>query len=201
MFHSPRAGGYTFPENPVKSCALIQPIWSADVDPHVLKAHVRPHTGTETSSGHHAFDLRRFCARIVIGVAGEYVRINLGGSVLRLDVVAGTMIDGPVSLAFEIALKQPLGAQVKALRKFDVLFTTGETSIPPLHDQLAGQILALQAYDARLSGASLRMIAEKLLGQGDWPGDGEWRKSKARRLVATGNSLVRAGPRAILIKG
>jgi hypothetical protein len=60
--------------------------------------------------------------------------------------------------------------------------------------------VSLHAHDAREAGASLRDIAELLLGPGDWPGDGEWRKSQARRLVQAGASLIRSGPRSILME-
>jgi len=198
MFHSPRVGGCTFPEDPAQSCALIQPIWSAAVDPYVLKVRARPHLGAGHSSIGQTFDLRRFHARVVSCATSEHVRIDHCGKVLRLDVVAGTLLDGPVSLAFELSLGPGLAAQLEALRDFGALFTTSGSAARASHSRLSVQLLALRAKDARLTGASLRTIAEELLGEGDWPGAGEYRKSKARRLVVMGHALVRAGPRAIL---
>ena len=198
MFHSPRVGGCTFPEDPAQSCALIQPIWSAAVDPYVLNVRARPHLGAGHSSIGQAFDLRRFHARAVSCATSEYVRIDHYGKVLRLDVATGTVLDGPVSLAFELSLGPHMAAQLKALRDFGALFMKSGSATLPTQGRLSVQLLALQAQDARLTGASLREIAEKLLGKGDWPGAGEYRKSKARRLVAMGAALVWAGPRAIL---
>ncbi|QPI71957.1 DNA -binding domain-containing protein [Sphingobium sp. Cam5-1] len=66
------------------------------------------------------------------------------------------------------------------------------------HERRAGALLGLWSVDARRAGASLRDIADLLLGPGDWPGDGEYRKSRARRLLAAGEAMIRGGPSAIL---
>lgn len=61
-------------------------------------------------------------------------------------------------------------------------------------------ILTLRALDARQRGESYRTIAEVLLGfhgtKTDWESDP--RKNKARRLVASGQRLMRGGYRTLL---
>ena len=61
-------------------------------------------------------------------------------------------------------------------------------------------ILTLRALDARQRGESYRTIAEVLLGfrgnKTDWESDP--RKNKARRLVASGQRMMRGGYRALL---
>jgi hypothetical protein len=61
-------------------------------------------------------------------------------------------------------------------------------------------ILTLRALDARQCGESYRTIAEALLGfhgtKTDWEGDP--RKNKARRLVASGQRMMRGGYRTLL---
>jgi hypothetical protein len=61
-------------------------------------------------------------------------------------------------------------------------------------------ILTLRALDARQCGESYRTIAEVLLGfrgtKTDWEGDP--RKNKARRLVASGQRMMRGGYRTLL---
>lgn len=59
-------------------------------------------------------------------------------------------------------------------------------------------LMALQAFDTRATGASLRTIAVILFGEGDLAGDGQHRKSRARRPLMAGEAMVRAGPRATL---
>lgn len=61
-------------------------------------------------------------------------------------------------------------------------------------------ILTLRALDARQCGESYRTIAEALLGfrgtKTDWESDP--RKNKARRLVASGQRMMRGGYRTLL---
>ena len=61
-------------------------------------------------------------------------------------------------------------------------------------------ILTLRTLDARQLGESYRIIAEVLLGfrgtKTDWESDP--RKNKARRLVASGQRMMRGGYRTLL---
>ena len=61
-------------------------------------------------------------------------------------------------------------------------------------------VLTLRALDARQCGESYRTIAEALLGfrgtKTDWESDP--RKNKARRLVASGQRMMRGGYRTLL---
>src|SRR3546814_6146565 len=52
--------------------------------------------------------------------------------------------------------------------------------------RMVRSVMALRARDARAVGASLRDIGTELLGGGEWPGPGEYRKSAIRRLVSMG---------------
>jgi hypothetical protein len=133
---------------------------------------------------------------MVAGAGCEHVRIDHAGAVIRLDIIDGTLLGGSVSLRFELAYGQRFSDQFGALREFHSLFA--DESSPRRHTRLAEMQLSLHAFDERARGASLRAIADILLGSGDWPGDGEHRKSRVRRLIAAGEALVRAGPRTIL---
>jgi hypothetical protein len=95
-------------------------------------------------------------------------------------------------LHFDIRDDDHLAAQIAALRVLD-----GFTGIPA-HRHLVRHLRALAAIDARSAGASLRETADLVIGPGDWPGDGEHRKSQVRRLVTAGERLVAAGPGPIL---
>lgn len=59
----------------------------------------------------------------------------------------------------------------------------------------------MNAVDGRDAGASLKDIADHVLGPGDWPGDGEHRKSMIRRMIVNGDRMLSVGPRAILAVG
>lgn len=186
---SPRTGGCTFPEDPALTCAHVLPIWSAAVDPHVITARAFP----IRPGGVHEVDLAHETVRTVHGGSGEHLVIDRDGVPLRLDVIEGTATAGPVFLHYDLPDDHRLEARIAVIRAI-----AGTRPIPCRHPQLANRLQALQALDARAAGASLREIADHVLGPGDWPGDGEHRKSLVRRLVAAGERMFRAGPRAVL---
>lgn len=188
-----RAGGSTFPEDPAQSCVAARPIWSADADPRVLRVRASRSEHEDV----HALDLGRFETRLLFDGAKEHARIDGAGGVIRLDVTGGSLGDGPAALCFEIPDDSRLRFQLDAIRAYRAM-VEGTVAAVSSRAGLVGKLLALHAYDARLSGSSLRDIAEALFGPGAWPGDGEYRKSRTRRLVASGGAMVRAGPRLIL---
>jgi len=167
----------------------VLPIWSAAVDPHVVVARAFP----TQPGGVREVDLARETVRMVRDGSGEYLLIGRRGLPLRLDVIEGTATAGPVFLHYDLPDDHRLAVRIAIIRTI-----AGTGPIPCHHPQLAKRLQALQALDARAAGASLREIADHVLGPGDWPGDGEHRKSLVRRLVAAGEQMVRAGPRAVL---
>ena len=140
--------------------------------------------------------MTREAGRVVKSCTCEHLLIDRGGAPFRLDIIEGTVLTGPVSLHFDVPDTSGLHQKLTAIRAF-----TGVTTIFQPHLQMTGRLHALHAADARAAGASLREIAHSLLGDGTWPGDGEHRKSLVRRMIAAGEQLVRAGPRAVLARG
>jgi hypothetical protein len=193
--NSPRAGGFTFPEDPANSCALVRPLWSAAVDPCVLRARAIP-CGPEAAPNLHPLALKTRAARILMGDGCEHVRLEGGGRGVRVDIVEGSVHAGPVSLQLHISDDGRLPMQLAALRDYATI--DAPAMISATDARTRNRLLALWAFDLRASGLSLRTVALHVLGPGDWPGDGDHRKSRARRLIAAGEAMVRAGPAAIL---
>lgn len=165
-------------------------MWSAAVDSRVLAA--RALHPIDAACGR-LFDARLADTRMVSGTSAEHLLIDRGGEVIRLDVMEGTTAAGPVVLRFDLADDDRLDMQLHAIQAL-----REPSPVARSHMQLARRLLALHAIDARDTGASLREAADMVLGRGDWPGDGEHRKSLIRRLVVTGEHLIRAGAGAIL---
>jgi hypothetical protein len=182
-------GGSTFAEDPEQSCALILPMWSAVFDPYVLRARAE----RLVRSNANPFVACDEGARVLRGADVEYVMLETSGRPIRLNIFAGTVLAGPVGLCFEVADNKRLPAQLDALQAY-----RSNSGDRPSYDRLARRLLALQAVDARLMGASLREIAAELFGPGEWPGRGDDRRSHMRRLLATGVRMIREGPRTIL---
>ena len=183
-----RVGGLTFPEDPARSGSDTLPVWSAVLDPRVLTGRAVP----ATVDAANPFDLTLLHPKMVRSASAEHWLFVRHGKPVRLDVISGTLARGPVILRFDITADERLSIQLAALRSFS------KPALDPGHADYAQYLLALHAVDARRAGASLRETADLILGPGDWPGDGEYRKSLVRRLIATGEQLVRDGPAAIL---
>lgn len=164
-------------------------MWSAAVDPRVLAVR----TGDPTDIAR-LFDAAMSAARVVRSPHAEHLLIDRGNDVFRLDVIDGTIAAGPVSLRFDLADDDRLSVQISAIGRF-----CGKTVAAREHIQLAQRLLALQAVDARVSGASLREVSDMVLGPGPWPGDGEHRKSLVRRMIVAGDEMIRAGPGTALV--
>jgi hypothetical protein len=164
-------------------------MWSAAVDPRVLAVRAGNPGGLAR-----LFDAATSDARVVRGRHAEHLLIDRANDVFRLDVIEGTVASGPVSLRFDLADDDRLSTQISAINRFR------DSKVPPRqHLQLAQQLLALQAVDAREAGASLREVSDIVLGPGAWPGDGEHRKSLVRRMIVAGDRMIRAGPAGALL--
>jgi len=165
------------------------PFWSASFDPRVLPARALPPKG----AGPRLFDARSPNISSLRRPNCEHLLVDRGNEPIRLDIIEGTVTNGPVTLSFDFADDDSLDGRLAALEAF-----RDPRLAEHRYHWLARRLLALRAFDAREANASLREIADIVLGCGDWPGDGEHRKSLVRRLVVTGTEMVRAGARAIL---
>lgn len=131
-----------------------------------------------------------------MGEGAEHLLFQACGRSLRLDVVSGTVLAGPVTLEPRMVIDR-LDSQIATIRALAAILSN--QPVPAVADaRLPRLVLALRALDARREGASLREIARGIFGETDWPGDGDHIKSRARRLVRLSEMLLRAGPRGVL---
>ena len=142
-------------------------------------------------------DLHLFSIRRLVRSECEHLRIDHRGLVARLDIPGSTVLPGKVSLCFEIDHDARLFEQLDSVRAFADL-VSGRPPLRCARSALEEGLLALWTLDARENGISLRDTADLLFGPGDWPGEGEHRKSRIRRLLAKGQGMVQAGARGIL---
>jgi hypothetical protein len=156
-------------------------MWSAAVDARVLAARAL----VPCIDGAHCIDGSAPGLRRVVGPSTEHLLIDCGRELVRIDVLDGTTAGTPVSLHIDLPLDDRVEPRVAAIRAL-----VAPSQVTPRHTQLAQRLLCLQALDAR--------VAEIMLGRGDWPGDGEHRKSRVRRMILAGERMVDAGPGMIL---
>jgi hypothetical protein len=162
------------------------------VDPSVISARAFPCD----ASAPLRLQIDRYDPCIATGEGVEHLLLGACGRSLRVDVVSGTVLAGPVVLEPTVCLDR-LDFQVAAVRTLAGILSR-EPVAAVTDTRLPRLVLALRALDARREGASLREIASGIFGQTDWPGDGDHIKSRARRLVRLSEILVRAGPRGVL---
>ncbi len=204
FFRAPRlttsstAGGSIFAEDPARSYETARIIWSAAVDPTVL-------TVSACAAGDGFFDLTGTSYVAAVDRRGHEHIAALGRTgLLRLDVVAGTVLAGAVALRVHLdcttAIVPKLSALDRLLR-FLGIHDPGRRPTRP-DPRLARLVEALRVADALTDGASLSRIAAVLLGTqraaDAWPGDGDDIKSSVRRRVALARRLTSGGPTGVL---
>jgi hypothetical protein len=162
------------------------------MDPAVLAARALP----PNPSTPHQLQIDRYDHCIAIETGAEHLLLRTQRTSLRLDIVAGTVLAGPVVVEPSISLDR-LDRQIAMIRILDSLLR-GKTPHDMTDSRLPRLVLALRAFDGRCEGASLRDLARGIFGTTEWPGDGDHVKSRARRLVKLSESLWHAGPGGVL---
>lgn len=182
-------------ERPALAVPDARPFWCAAVHPYALGVDACPPHGGD------AFDLRRFesLSSLVTARDGrEHLLISDGLRAIRIDVLRGSLRDGPATLHYRLAGLEDAEAPLLALRRLLALWRTGRFS-PALHPAAARagrRVLMLRAHDALASGATQREIAAELLS-GEAKAD-RWRlsapsvRSQVQRL-ARGAGIMAAG--------
>ncbi|QEH81601.1 DUF2285 domain-containing protein [Sphingomonas sp. C8-2] len=170
-----------------------RPIWTAAVDPSVLRIRCEPCANGDPW----AFRWPYRGGHAAVAPGRQHVRLDGDAEPLRLDVIAGSILVGPVRLEPALCLDRDVERQILAIRRLRALLAGDPLPVEP-DARLPRLVLALRVLDARMEGASLREIGTALLRDADWPGDGEWMKSAVRRLVALAGALQKAGPQGVL---
>ncbi|MFT5331020.1 MAG: hypothetical protein ACI9KA_002118 [Parasphingorhabdus sp.] len=133
----------------------------------------------------------------------QYVAISDGSVSLRLDVISGSVCNGPVMIEHRLVGVSALAPKIPALHHFISLCRSGKMASwrEPADPRLPRLILALRVLDALLDGASQRDIGTVLTGGGDeidWPGPGDSNRSYVRRLIALAHRMEHLGPFGVL---
>lgn len=194
--------GCAFAEDPDRAAPVARILLSASVDPGVLRAEA---VAAACESG--GFDLRHL-ARLRITIARsatvEHLAIDDGRRRLRVDVVGGTLLEGPVRLRFLIDGSDGLDQSALTLRRLAALLRRGRLlpSLYPTDTRLARWTAALRVKDALTAGASHREIAIALHGidhvAEHWGGRSDALQSRIRRAAALARRLAAGGYRDLL---
>jgi hypothetical protein len=198
LLQAQRLRGCIFVEDPSVGAPTARLLWTADVDPGVLQVEaVLAPTGSDDS-----FDLGRFgeMAIMVRDTGGcEHIAISDGYRRIRVDVVSGSMLNGPVLLHHQLMGVDRLDEKLLGLRRLIALHRHGRLvpSLFPVSLQTIRIVAALRIYDALAAGASQRDMAVALFGwdtvEADWAAASDYLRLRVRRLVRLARRLATGG--------
>ena len=178
-------------------------LWDPCLDTSILRVEAR--AAVTDRAG--IFDLDRYASKAVLvkgDSGGEQCLLFEGRHHIRLHVIAGTLLNGPVMLRFEIGWSEPFEPAISTLRRFLNLCRSGEMPPErPVPDRTAHRtILVLRVHDALAKGASIRDIGILLFGlariEAEWRDPGESLKSQCRRLIASARAMADGGYKELL---
>ncbi len=196
-------GGCSFAEMPDRPVIDARLFWRADWDASVVTLEAVPVSSDDPD----AFDIRRFAEVATVlrhGDAHESLLFSDGVHHLQFEIVAGSVMAGPVRLHYRLPGFRLVEIQTLTLRRLAQFWRLGRfsPSLFPPEPRARRWIMALQAYDGMIAGASHRDIAVALFGdkavRDDWTGHSDYMRSRVRRSVYAGCALVRGGYRDVL---
>ncbi len=188
-------------EPPERGVPAARPFWHAGADPAVLIAIALPATGQG------GFELERLASLATFRRDGDREHILLcdGYQAARLDIVSGTLANGPVRLFGHIVGLDDAAAPIEAARRLVALHRDGCFGLPcrPSSAQARRWANLLRVRDALLDGASTREIAAALFGPAvagpRWRIESpEWR-ARVQRLVAAARHMAEQAPASLLL--
>lgn len=189
-------------ESPDLGAPAARPVWRAEVHPYVLEADAAP-----TDEACDSFELARLRedSRLVLSTCGEeHLLISDGLRALRLDLLSGSLTEGPVRLRYRLSGLASAERPVLTLRRLLALCRSGRFSkaLHPVEARAGRFVLTLRAGDAIASGATQREIAAELLSAE--AGEARWRvstptlRSRAQRLVRNARAMAAGGYMSLL---
>lgn len=140
-----------------------------------------------------AFDLfaQRVPATLLqCGEQPEELRLAMARRAIRLSIVSGTLLKGPVRLSFHLNGTRWLPIRLRALCALDSLVRHGQIPLltVPFGQSPRRMAMILKTMDGLARGWSQREIAIALFGEkivaSDWGGPSDFLKSRVRRLIA-----------------
>lgn len=187
-------GGFIFAIPWTVSALDMPPFWLGSHDSLLLKATAM------SCHAHHpgAFNLEHFGARCWLGksVDREVLVLEWGCRRQLIEIVSGTLLDGPVKLGFHVDGWMGLEAQIQALADFSrhAANSGPRCTCRAVDGKVVRLATLLRVHDARQAGVRLREIGQFLIDEAviarDWRGPSDYLKSRVRRAVARAHDLA-----------
>jgi hypothetical protein len=178
-------------------------LWRAESDPGVVRVEALSPAPDDPLN----FDLLNLGVPALVlrtPSGAEHLLIGDDACQVRLDVVAGTVLDGPVQFRYDLARAAGLEAKLLTLQRLIALLKLGRFPRRLVQPDRRSRrtLMALRALDARRAGATHREIAAALFGgatvESDWNGRSAYLRCRVQRLIRLGESLAKGGYRRLL---
>lgn len=187
-------------EDPSLSAIDSRPLWHSNLDRSVLRAAAHPVGEGET------FDVACLgpWASVHIDSEGEHWWIGKYFRSIRIDIVHGTLRNGPVHLDYRIAGLTEAIPAILTLRRFLALACTRQMPVRlfPVETRADRWITMLRVHDAVIAGASQRDIALGLFGDSiigpRWRCTASSYRLRVQRLVGQAGAMAAGGWRELL---
>ena len=175
-------------------CRLV---WSATVDPSVIVCTAEPIAVDHPD----AFQISQLAlaTTTVVGSSGaEHLAISDGLRRIRLDVVDGTLLRGPVRLHYRLAGFADAEPKLLTLQRLLALHRLGRFArgLYPPETKAERWVMMLRAHDLSVAGASQREIAAGLFGpeaSREWRTQSDYLRLRIQRLLRDADGLIHGG--------
>lgn len=181
-------------EDPARDARVARPVWRSDHDPRVVAAEA----ASAGAAAAELFDIRQVApiAHVAIGEDDcEHWLLSNGSWLIRLDIVAGTLLGGPALLRFKLEGLASLPPRLSSLCSLVRAVQGPAKQLPaPATPRTQRWISELRTADALEQGATHREIAQVLFGevvQADWRGNSDAFRLRVQRLARTARRRLR----------
>lgn len=196
-------GGYPFAERQTRPAGAARIFWRSEVDPHVVLMEAEPaNLDDPVAVDFTAIEGDLFVQPRLDG--GERVLLRHEGVHLRVDLTAGTVLDGPIRPKVVLPGLWGISAQLLTLKRLGILARRGQlpVSLQPREKRASRWARMLQAHDGAVAGATHREIANTIFGaevvRSEWRGASDHLRLKVQRLLREARRLASGGYRALL---
>jgi len=168
----------------------LPPFWLSLWDPSLLRFRASPCLPSHPA----AIDVRNFGQRLWLAKSPEREVLALDLDCRRqlIEIVDGTLLDGPVLLWFEMDRWIGNRAQLRALTQLG--WWASQFTFDHPDRKILRLATLLRVHDACQSGASHRDVAACVTDEGvvarDWCGSSDYLKSRAKRAIARARALA-----------
>jgi Uncharacterized conserved protein (DUF2285)/Family of unknown function (DUF6499) len=186
--------------NPNTSALEAPVFWMPAVTQHVVTCTAKATNDNQTN----ALCLAAFAGRrsVLVTSSAEYIAVHQHQMSASMMVKDSTFLIGECALTFEISGLNEAKRACETLKMLNDFCSDNSEFVHVQSDYHSKYLVYLVALDGRLAGRSYRDIAEVLYGLERigpyWTDDSRGFKSKVRRAVESGLTLMNGGYRDLL---